>query len=888
MFWVSTVAAVDSRVAIDFPKRGNHHRMSESSDEQTRPACPACGARLAASYEPGEACPKCEDGTLVALPEVMESDLGQQSDVAGSGLGQRSDSMGGLTEFSSPPDFSGGLGDQDTTTRTESIPEQTGEKKDESRGEEQPDSGPASRSTDGRRRVGQSVSESAGADDPVDEWSDASTDERPSLPEMQSPEAEKIEAEPPSPSGESDSQNGPVADGSEPDTSSKASEPDSSGGFVPPPSSVVEELPEEEDVGRSGGADQERSRRTSDETDRDSSAPAPMLPDDAGGGRAPGKRADDRSAGHVDPTVSSGGRAGDSTEPDRPSAEELLEEEEEWPKREEAGESAARGPEKSVEGSVARSGAGGSDASAGESSARTGEGAATPSPTQSPSSTRGTGTASGPESSSTGWGRWAVAVATVVIVAAGASALLLTDFLDFGASDSAPSNGASTEPDRLLQARTSALEAARSRVDEAVQVDTEDPELRRSVADALAEEGRATEASRIFDVLWRNGSRSESFTNEYLDLLIQGQRYHRARLIALAGARLHESSQDFRERYDQAVEADPVLGDPEPVELERDIQIQSISRAKNRDVEALFVSVSTDDHPDYIFLPETSDDRTWRNDVGAWRLCKLLGCAFEIPWTREARISRAAFTKHGGEADGKIGRAGPNLEETSAYRWRSPERSDSEYLYGALRKWPGEMARWPIEAFEVWQPWMRAGRDEGRLETRAATAWQAFESEVGQKSVERLARETSDSSLRPIAGQFSDILVFDYLTNNWGRFASDASKYGSNNHFQRGRFVTVETGTTFQRRHSRRVSGRFEWTELFREETIQALRWMKRDRALSIVYPDPSSIEKAKFRLVWEQRNRVLERVESLVDEHGARRIFPFSVVPLWPADAWD
>jgi len=874
-------------VAIDFPKRGNHHRMSDSSDEQTRPACPACGARLAASFEPGEACPKCEDGTLVALPEVMESDLEQQSDVAGSGLGQRSDSMGGLTEFSSPPDFSGGLGDQDTTTRTDSIPEQSGARRDESRGAQQPDSGRASRSSDGGRRVGQSVSESAGADDPVDEWREASTDERPSLPQMDSPEAEKREAEPSSKSSDS-----------EPDGTSTASAPDTSGGFVPPPSSVVEELPEEEDVGRSGGAERESSSKTSGEAGRDPSAPAPTLPDDAGGKRAPGDRADDRAAGQLDATSDTRGRSGGSTEPDRPSAEELLEEEEEWPKREETVDSGARGSEAPVDGPAAQSGADASGASTAQSSARpespAEETSSAPSSTQSSSLTQARSSAgdadaaSGRKSSSVSWGSWGVAVATVVIFAAGAVALLLTDLIDFGASNTASSNGPSTEPDRLLEARTSALEAARSAVDQAVQVDTEDPELRRSVADALAEEGRATEASRIFDVLWRNGSRSESFTNEYLDLLIQGERYHRARLIALAGARLHDAPADYRDRYDQAVEADPVLGDLDPVELGGDVDIQSISRAENRDVEALFVTVSTEDRPNYVFLPETSDDRTWRNDVGAWRLCELLGCAFEIPWTREARISRSAFTKHGGEADGKIGRAGPNLEETSAYRWRSPERSDSEYLYGALRKWPGKMARWPIEAFEVWQPWMRVGRNEGRLETRAATAWQAFESEVGQKSVERLARETSDSSLRPIAGQLSDILVFDYLTNNWGRFASDASNYGSNNHFQRGRFVTVETGTAFQRRHSRRVSGRFEWTELFREETIHALRWMKRERALNIVYPDPSSIEKAKFRLVWEQRNRVLERVESLVEKHGARQIFPFSVAPLWPTDAWD
>ncbi len=879
-------------MAIVFPTRGHHHRMSESSDEQTRPACPACGARLAASYEPGEACPKCEDGTLVALPEVMESDLAQQSDVAGSALSQSSDSMGGLTEFSSPPDFSGGLGDQDTTARKESIPERTGASEGESRESQRPDSGGASHSSGGGRRVGQSVSESASADDPVETWQEASTDERPSLPEMASPETEEDQLGPSSPSSKSGSREESAVSGGEPEAPSTASDTSKSDGFVPPPSSVVEELPEEEDVGRSDEGKRPETSRSSGEAGRESSAPAPTLPDDVGGGRASVERTDERSAGELDPTVGAGGRSGESTEPDRPSAEELLEEEEEWPKPEQGGKSGVRDVESPSEGRAAQSDADGSDGTAEQSPPRpeapTGESSAAPSATQTPSAPDRSDAGSGDASNSSGWGSGSVALATVVIFAAGAVALLFTDLLDFGGSDAARSSGTSAEPGRLLEARTSALDAARSAVDEAVQVDTEDPELRRSVAEKLAEEGGATEASRIFDVLWRNGSRSESFTNEYLDLLIQGERYHRARLIALAGARLHDPSADYRGYYDQAVEADPVLGERDPVELGRDVEIRSVSRAKDRDVEALFVTVSAEDRPNYVFLPETSEDRTWRNDVGSWRLCELLGCAFEIPWTRQARISRSVFTKYGGEADGEIGRAGPNLEETSTYRWRSPERSDSEYLYGALRKWPGEMARWPIEAFEVWQPWMRAGRDEGRLERRAVSAWQAFEPEVGQAGLERLARETSDSSLRPIAGQFSDILVFDYLTNNWGRFASDTSKYGSNNHFQRGRFVTVETGTTFQRRHSRRVSGRFDWTELFREETIQALRWMKRDRALSIVYPDPSSIEKAKFRLVWEQRNRVLERVESLVEKHGARRVFPFSVVPLWPADSWD
>ena len=41
--------------------------------------------------------------------------------------------------------------------------------------------------------------------------------------------------------------------------------------------------------------------------------------------------------------------------------------------------------------------------------------------------------------------------------------------------------------------------------------------------------------------------------------------------------------------------------------------------------------------------------------------------------------------------------------------------------------------------------------------------------------------------------------------------------------------------------------------------------------------------EKAKYGLVWEQRNRVLKRVDGLVDKHGRKQVYPFGVVPLWP-----
>jgi hypothetical protein len=860
---------------------GNFRSMTHSSDDQTRPACPACGARLDASFDPGDACPHCEDGTLVALPEVMESDLAQQSDVAGS---ERSDGLGGLDDFSSPSDFAGGLGDQDTTTRSQSLPS-----RDASVGAEQTatadEKEPGSEASESRR-LGQSVSEPESSENPFKEWQESSTAENPSLPEMKARDTGSTSASP-----EEDA----ASDGDDAGDERSTAEPEQSGsgGFVPPPSSVVEEMPEEGSAGR--GADRET------ELAKESSAPAPTLPDDESGAGTDRQSATSKSQRSGPPplkgsesdtsqtdTATDGDDAPESKRPNnadtsgelesaletsssgetsdrsgRPSAEQLIEEDEEWSKQEAGGPNETGTTPPSQEPSTDPSDA----ASADQTSHQ---------PAGTASSSRSDRQADG--------GMWVWLVGGAIgLVAIAVGVIVATGIVEITGGSGQSSSAQVNDPDQMMAARRKAIAEATNRVEVATQIDTSDPELRGETASQLAEAGRAASASRIQDAMWRNGSRSRDFTLKYLDLLIEGERYHRARMIALAGARLHDDVDAFQDRYGQAVEADATLGKTEAVDVGEDVSMASLAKASDIDADALLLV--TEEGDKVVFYPETSDQRAWRNHVAAWRLCEVLGCGFEVPWTRKARMTKRRFET--ASSDGLTPSGGLVNEESAddqleSFRWRSPSGTDTQYLYGALRTWPGEMARWPIEAFEIWRPWMRATRESGALDRPAADAWSAFSNTLDDSQLGDLKRQAGEQTLRSVAAQLSDVLLFDYLTNNWGRFAPESSKYGVNNHFRDGQFVTVDTDQTFQRRHSRRVKGRFSWTEIFREETIFALRWMDREQLLGIVYPEPSSLERAKFDLVWEQRNRTLDRVDKLVDTHGAKSVYPFSVIPLW------
>lgn len=435
-----------------------------------------------------------------------------------------------------------------------------------------------------------------------------------------------------------------------------------------------------------------------------------------------------------------------------------------------------------------------------------------------------------------------------------------------GADDRAGSE--SVEPEAKTTGMSEAVASARGIVDEATAIEVESVELQREVASRLLEEGRPVPASRIYDVLWRRdgGPTKHDFAERYLDVLMEAKRFRRARIVALQVVQTEPPGSTFEDYFRNSILEDPALEDREPVALTEDVDAARLGKGSDLDIDGWVVR-GQDGEPTAIFDPETSERSRWQDDVAAWRLCELLECQFDIPRTRPARLDRSEFDRLVGD---DVSRA--NL------RWRTVEEDggDETYLYGSLRDWPGDVVRWPIEAFGVWRPWMQVYTSAETLERPAKDALESFRELEGGSYYEEVSAELGEARVADLARQMSGIVSFDYLTNNWGRFAEDESAYGSRNHFADGQFVTIWTDTAFQGRKSTRVKGRFSWISRFSRDFITSVRLLERDLARDVLYPDASALEQERFEIFWEQRTALLERVDELVAEHGRGEVLSF------------
>jgi hypothetical protein len=423
-----------------------------------------------------------------------------------------------------------------------------------------------------------------------------------------------------------------------------------------------------------------------------------------------------------------------------------------------------------------------------------------------------------------------------------------------------------TSDRRRTVART--LRRATEVVADARQIDPSDPELQRTVASRLLEAGRAREASRIYDVLWRRGEPADlEWTETYLDTLRRAKRHRRFRDVVLDVVQKTDDEEPWIERWHASLERDSELASYDVVDLDANERAAAFRPADSADVDGLIVTNRVGERK-FVFQPATEWRRRWRDDVAAWRLCRIVVCRFEIPRTRPARISRASFRE-------RFEGSAP----LSTWRWVSetgPDGETRQYLYGALRAWPGEVARWPIEEFDVWRPWLRADRDGSSLEQPVREALAGFESLQNGELYEALLAELDEGPLRPHAAQLSSIVVFDYLTNNWGRFRETTDEYGASNHFADGSFVTLGTDSVFQPRDSRRVQGRFEWISRFGRDTITSIRILDRERVSPLLYPDPSTLEQEKLEVFWKQRDALIARVDRLVERYGRSSVLAF------------
>lgn len=480
-----------------------------------------------------------------------------------------------------------------------------------------------------------------------------------------------------------------------------------------------------------------------------------------------------------------------------------------------------------------------------------------------------------PDSSHSGTWRTVGVLLAVVVVLAGAVAVV-----EYQSNSSERPNepnseegsAADSNEDSDAAAIETAVAAALRRVHTARRIDPSKAELQLRVARRLADRGRHADASRIFDQLWQRRSDLEDrdFVDTYTTVLKRADRWIRLREVLVDmsqsdGANFDAIDPSIRRRFRQSIEEDPMLGNTAPVRLGAKLDADSMKPADDFDADGWMVV--RNGVPTHVFRPAASDGPDWRDDVAAWRLCRLLACPFSIPTTRPAEITRAEFEN-----------LAAGTTPPDDLRWFEDERDDEKrrVVRGSLRRWPGTLVRWPIERTFLWRRWLGRSEDDTDFDEPFLAALRDAWNDESPSFFERLEPHASGLTVREFARQLSAVIGFDFLTNNWGRFADDEESWGSRNHLRNGRLTTVRTDTVFQRRTSRRVEGRFEWADRFSRDFVTAVGLLPREATADALYPEKRPATERKLEIFWDQRRALLDRIDSLVDEHGRDQILAF------------
>ncbi|MEZ4461787.1 MAG: hypothetical protein R3E66_19120 [bacterium] len=278
----------------------------------------------------------------------------------------------------------------------------------------------------------------------------------------------------------------------------------------------------------------------------------------------------------------------------------------------------------------------------------------------------------------------------------------------------------------------------------------------------------------------------------------------------------------------------------------------------------------------YAFKPAQAEwGDGWRAEVAAWRLCELVPCGFMVPWSRPSRISREDLDAMYPMDTEKQRTYAQRFPELTWVLEPGPDGIEREYLYGVLKTWVPHFADWPIEYTHLWEPWLGVEEPPDLDQPLGANIRGMMLYKNGEY-YRNILREDDGTTTRSVARELSNVLVFDYLTNNWDRFSVQEPYFGVNNQFANGHFVSIDNGAAFHIQVSSRVDARFEPVTRFSRTMIEGLRHLQPSWVNPILFSDPNDLEKQRLEIFWQRRDAVLGRVTELVEQHGDKNVLYF------------
>ncbi len=233
-----------------------------------------------------------------------------------------------------------------------------------------------------------------------------------------------------------------------------------------------------------------------------------------------------------------------------------------------------------------------------------------------------------------------------------------------------------------------------------------------------------------------------------------------------------------------------------------------------------------------VATPERPDD--WQDGIAVHRLCIALRCRFAVPAAELVTF----------DADGvrTVGAWIPTLADGAAF---------------------------PIEKSRGWRH-LLSGESNGDSATVALKAWKRL------PQYDDAVAELQAASSQDLAAQLSSLMVFDFLANNHGRFASSRKNWGQSLRVSDGQLLTVPQSRVFETRASKRVQGRFMWSERLPRSEVAAALAIDFARVGLRLFPIETPNRSDKLGALAIQQESLAVRSRQLEEEVGFSSAFPF------------
>lgn len=274
---------------------------------------------------------------------------------------------------------------------------------------------------------------------------------------------------------------------------------------------------------------------------------------------------------------------------------------------------------------------------------------------------------------------------------------------------------------------------------------------------------------------------------------------------------------------------------------------------------SLSFRVTLEDGTEGYFKPAQSfNGMRWGSEVAAFHLDRELGLGRVAP---------------------SVGRrvAWSDLEEAAGEDGRVAELTVSEdgELVGAFIWWVPHRLR-PVELPEGWQAWLRVDSTVPSVSPfqRPGAYRRAAAEGTGGARDEIEEVPEPDRPERP--AELSDIIVFDYLTNNtdrWGGNNTNLRTLGEGGELM---FLDNAAGFVLRRARVPIMDRRLAEVQRFRRRTVEALRQLDVERLQARLEADPLSpvLDDTQLENLETRRAHVVAYVDSLVERFGEDEVY--------------